>query len=49
LTVFNDHRGFYTYSATYNDTGFRITATYSGPANPQAPATFSIDENMQVQ
>ena len=49
LTVLKDHRGPYTYSASFTDTSFRITATYSGPPDGQAPASFSIDENMQVQ
>jgi hypothetical protein len=49
LVVFNDHRGPYTYSVSFTNDSFRITATYSGPPNPQAPATFSIGENMEVQ
>jgi hypothetical protein len=48
LTVLKDRRGFYTYSASYSDSGFRITATYSGPPNPEAPQTLGIDESMQV-
>jgi hypothetical protein len=49
LTVLKDHRGPYTYSASFTDNGFRITATYSGPPNSQAPASLSVDETMQVQ
>lgn len=49
LVVLQDHRGPYTYSASFNDNSFRITATYSGPPNPGAPGSFSIDENMQIQ
>ena len=48
LVVFNDHRGPYTYSVSYNDSSFRITATYGGPANPEAPGSLSIDDTMQV-
>lgn len=49
LMVRNDHRGFYAYSANYTDSGFTITATYSGPPNSEAPASLSVDQNMQVQ
>ena len=48
LLVHNDHRGFYSYSADYSDSGFNITASYSGPPNPEAPAAISIDQEMQV-
>ena len=48
LVVLKDHRDNYGYSVTYNDTSFRITATYSGPPAAQMPATFSITENMEV-
>lgn len=48
LLVRNDHRGFYSYSADYSDSGFTITAAYSGPPNPEAPAAISIDQEMQV-
>ena len=44
-----NHRGPYTYDAETSDTTFRITATYSGPANPDVPQTLSIDETMQVK
>ncbi|HTD23642.1 MAG TPA: hypothetical protein VK738_13375 [Terriglobales bacterium] len=49
LTVFQNHRGPYTYSVSFTDNSFRITATYSGPPNPEAASSLSIDENMQVQ
>ena len=44
----SDHRGPYRYSASTSDNGFAITANYSGPANPDAPQSLSIDENMQI-
>ena len=40
-------RGPFSYSASVSDSGFRITATYSGN-DPGAPHTMSIDENMQI-
>jgi hypothetical protein len=49
LLVRNDHRGFYSYSADYGDSNFTITASYSGPPNPDAPASLSIDQEMQVK
>jgi len=48
LTVLKKQRDHYTYSATYNDTGFRITATYTGPPAAQMPPSFSINESMEV-
>ena len=48
LLVHNDHRGFYSYSADFTDSNFTITAAYSGPPNPDAPAAISIDQEMQV-
>jgi hypothetical protein len=48
LSVLKDHRDHYTYSATYGDNSFRITATYSGPPAAQMPPSFSITENMEV-
>lgn len=48
ISMASDHRGPYAYSASTNDNGFTITASYSGPANPEAPQSLSIDENMQV-
>ena len=49
LLVRSDHRGFYSYSASYSDSGFTITASYSGPPNPEAPPSLSVDENLQVR
>jgi hypothetical protein len=48
LLVRNDHRGPYSYSASYSDQGFEITATYQGPPQPEAPQSLHIDQNMQV-
>ena len=49
ISMPTNHRGPYTYEAETSDTSFRITATYSGPANPDVPRTLSIDETMQVK
>ncbi len=40
----------YSYSAEVNGAaGFRITATYEGPADQGAPQRVSIDETMQIR
>ena len=44
-----NHRGPYEYSAETTDSGFRITAAYSGPPVSGVPQTLSIDETMQVK
>lgn len=49
ISMPTNHRGPYTYDAETSDTTFRITATYSGPANPDVPQTLSIDGTMQVK
>ena len=49
LLVRSDRRGFYSYSANYTDSGFTITASYSGPPNGEAPQSLSVDENLQVR
>jgi len=49
ISMPTNHRGPYNYEAVTSDTSFRITATYSGPANPDVPQTLSIDETMQVK
>jgi hypothetical protein len=49
ISMPTDHRGPYSYSAETSDTGFRITATYSGPPNAGVPNTLSIDETMQLK
>ena len=38
----------YTYSAETTETGFRISATYSGP-DKKAPKRISVDETMAVK
>lgn len=48
LSMSQDRRGPYAYSAEISSSGFRITATYSGPANSGMPKSLSIDETMQV-
>lgn len=48
ISMVRKNRGFYTYSATVSEIGFRITATYNGPPNPEAPKVISINETMQV-
>ena len=48
ISMPTNQRGPYTYSAEVTATGFRITATCSG-ACAGLPASFSIDETMQVQ
>ena|SRR5579864_1617243 len=48
ISMASDHRGPYSYSASPGDNGFTITATYSGPPNPDAPQSLNIDENMQI-
>ena len=49
LLVRSDRRGFYSYSASYTDSGFTITAAYAGPPNTEAPQSLSVDENLQVK
>jgi len=49
ISMQSNQRGPYSYSAETSDTGFRITATYSGPPNPGVPHALSIDETMQVK
>jgi hypothetical protein len=48
LSMSRDSRGFYTYAAEVNSSGFTVTATYNGPANPMAPKSLSIDQSMSV-
>jgi len=40
-------RGPFSYSSSVSDTGFTITATYSGD-DPSAPKSMSIDQTMQI-
>ena len=41
-------RGPFNYSASVDEAGFRITATYSG-SDPGVPKSFSIDQSMQIR
>ena len=49
VSMQTNERGPYSYSAETSDTGFRITATYSGPPNAGVPRALSIDETMQLK
>ena len=49
ISMPTNHRGPYEYSAETTESGFRITATYSGPPAPGVPQTLSIDETLQVK
>lgn len=48
LTMSRNNRGPYAYSSEVSASGFRIVATYGGPANSGMPKTLSIDESMQI-
>ena len=48
LTMQRTNRGPYNYSAEISDGGFRILATYSGPATAGMPASLSIDQTMAI-
>jgi type IV minor pilin ComP (DNA uptake receptor) len=45
----SNNRGPYTYTVDTSDSGFRITATYTGPAEAQAVPNLIIDESMQIR
>ena len=49
ISMSTNHRGPYSYSAETTDSGFHITASYSGPPNTDVPHTLSIDETMQIK
>jgi hypothetical protein len=49
ISMQSNNRGPYSYSAETTDSGFRITATYSGPPNAGVPHSLSIDETMQIK
>ena len=49
ISMQTKQRGPYSYSAETSDTGFHITATYSGPPNAGVPRTLGIDETMQLK
>jgi len=48
ISMLSDHRGPYSYSISTSDSGFVVTATYSGPPNPEAPPSLSVDQDMQM-
>ena len=48
LSMARNDRGFYKYSTEITDSGFRVTAIYSGPENPLAPKSLSIDQSMSI-
>lgn len=48
LTMQRNNRGPYNYSAEISDDGFRIMATYSGPASPGQPGVLSIDQTIEI-
>jgi hypothetical protein len=47
ISMPGNKRGPYTYSVETSDSGFRVTATYSGP-DEKAPRSVSIDQTMQI-
>jgi len=44
-----DRRGPYTYSADISETGFHITATYSGPDVAGVPKSLAISDSMEIE
>ena len=49
LQMQRTHRGPWTYSSDVTDSGFKITATYSGEASAGTPTHFVIDESGTVR
>jgi hypothetical protein len=49
ISMVSNNRGPYVYTVDTSDSGFRITATYTGPPESQAVPSLSIDESMQIQ
>jgi hypothetical protein len=47
ISMRSNNRGPYTYAVETSDSGFRVTATYSGP-EASAPRLLSIDQTMQI-
>jgi len=47
LTMQRDSRGPYSYSVEVSASTFRATATYSGPSNPSASRTISLDQDLR--
>ena len=48
ISMPSNNRGPFSYSAEVSDSGFRITATYTGPPGPEAQKNLSIDQSMQI-
>lgn len=48
LSISSTTRGPYTYSVDTTASGFRVTATYTGPEDPGMPKSISIDETMHI-
>src|ERR671922_1362149 len=49
ISMPSDNRGPYLYTVDVSETSFRITATYTGPPDPDAIRSLSIDETMQIR
>jgi hypothetical protein len=49
LAMTRNNRGPYNYSAEVSEGGFRIVATYNGPAGSGMPKSLSVDSSMVVQ
>ncbi len=49
LKIAPNDRAPYVYSVEFNDSDFRVNATYNGPPDTGAPRTLSIDSSMQIQ
>ncbi|MBZ5521541.1 MAG: hypothetical protein LAP21_04710 [Acidobacteriia bacterium] len=46
LNIDHDNRGPYNYSVESTSSGFRVTATYTGPENAGVAKSISVDETM---
>ena len=49
LVMNRNNRGPYAYSADVSEGGFRVVATYNGPASSGMPKSLSVDQSMVVQ
>jgi hypothetical protein len=49
ISMPSNNRGPYMYTVDTGENSFRITAIYTGPPDPEATRSLSIDENMQIQ
>ena len=49
ISMPSNNRGPYMYTVDAGESGFRITATYTGPPNSEAIRSLSIDESMQIR